>query len=109
MSGDYLGESRWYNELTAATGKLMHTDAYATLGAQVAFTYRSSRYFAFALRGSFQHELAHFVSGETRGGGALNGAGQNPNFDWRWDPAGRRFRVSETMIYGGSASLIFGF
>jgi hypothetical protein len=97
LSGDYTSSARWYNELTDATGKLLQTDPYLTVLGTVGIVFRASEYVA--LRGSAQlgTSTAHFITGEDPG--TPGGAEQNPNFDWRYDAPGRRFRVDEINLF----------
>jgi len=96
FSADYTSSSRWYNELTDATGRLMHTDPSLTVLGTVGILFRASEYVA--LRGSAQlgTTTAHFLSGEDPGG---SGADQNPNYDARYDAPGRRFRIDEVNLF----------
>lgn len=96
FSADYTSSSRWYNELTDATGRLMHTDPSLTVLGTVGILFRASEYVA--LRGSAQlgTTTAHFLSGEDPGGA---GADQNPNYDARYDAPGRRFRLDEVNLF----------
>jgi hypothetical protein len=97
LSADYTSSARWYNELTDATGKLLHTDPYLTVLGTFGILFRASEYVA--LRGSAQlgTSTAHFITGEDPG--EVGGPGQNPNFDWRYDAPGRRFRVDEITLF----------
>jgi ABC-type amino acid transport substrate-binding protein len=102
-SVDFVGRARWYNELTPATGKLLATDPYLALGALVAVDLRASRHISLRAQGTFQHDLAHFVSGEAQGN-VMNeigvaGGDVNPNFDWRYDLPGRRFRIGDVIAW----------
>ena len=45
-SADYTSKSRWYNELTDATGKLLYTESYLQVGGLLSFLFRASRYVA---------------------------------------------------------------
>jgi len=97
LSADYTSSARWYNELTDATGKLLRTDPYLTVLGTVGIVFRASEYVA--LRGSAQlgTSTAHFLTGEDPG--TPDGAEQNPNFDWRYDAPGRRFRLDEITLF----------
>ena len=106
LSIDRYGESRWYNELTDATGKLLRTGSYLDLGALFGFYLRASSYLKLSATASFHHELSHLITGEAPGtsltspvAGALN-----PNFDFRYDVPGRRFRVAETTVFTMAAA-----
>jgi hypothetical protein len=106
LGGEYTTQSRWYNELTDATGKLLWTDPYVTFRALAGLYLRASAYVQLRAVASLAHEFTHFISGEPMGktpGDAVtpgsNGEVPNPNFDWRYDAPGRRFRVSQTTVF----------
>jgi len=117
LSGEYTTQARWYNELTDATGKLMWTDPYVTFKALVGLYLRASSYVQLRAAASIAHDFTHFVSGEplakkpgdTLSAGELGGPAQNPNFDWRYDAPGRRFRVSETSVFDVTVSAVVNF
>lgn len=100
---DFVGRARWYNELTPATGKLLATDPYLSLTALLAMDLRASRHITLRAQGTFQHDVAHFVTGEPQGN-VMNeigvaGGDVNPNFDWRYDLPGRRFRIGDVLAW----------
>jgi len=108
LGADLVGRARWYNELTPATGKLLATEPYLALTGSLALHLRASRYVSLRLQGTFQHDTAHFLTGESQGNvvneiGVIGGD-VNPNFDWRYDPPGRRFRLGEVLAYTVTAS-----
>lgn len=102
LGGDYVSRGRWYNELTAATGKLLASEPYFTASARLGTVLQASRYVLLGVAGDFQYDLPHFITGETQFRQGL--PDENPNYDWRWDPAGRRFRVSEVLAWSVSAT-----
>ena len=110
--GDYTSAARWYNELTDASGKLHWTDEYLTVGGYFGLYLRASRYVSLHATASLATKTSHFVTGETLGRDrtwpTLAGGGSgitadpsqmNPNFDWRYDAPGRRFRLSEVALF----------
>ncbi len=101
LSIDRYGESRWYNELTDATGKLLETGSYLDIGALLGFNLRASRYFKIFANASYHHESTHLLTGEAAGTSLTSpvAAELNPNFDFRYDVPGRRFRVAETGVF----------
>ncbi len=103
VGADYVGRARWYNELTPAAGKLLATEPYLSLTGMLALDLRASRYVTLRAQGTFQHDVAHFLSGEPQGNVmneiGVSGGDVNPNFDWRYDLPGRRFRLSEVVAY----------
>ncbi|HEY7725380.1 MAG TPA: hypothetical protein VH880_08600 [Anaeromyxobacteraceae bacterium] len=111
---DFTTRGRWYNELTPATGKLLANSPYLTLAGQVALRLRTSRWLSLGLEGLFEKDLAHFITGDSMGRVdnevvTPNSAQQNPNFDWRWDLPGRRFRITDTFSYRIALYAALGF
>lgn len=100
LFGDYTSSQRFYNELSDATGKLLHTDGYLEAGGLVGLYIRASQYVQLQAQASLSTRTAHYLSGESyyRDGGSGT-ADVNPNFDWRYDAPGRRFRISEVSIF----------
>ncbi len=107
--GDYTSSARFYNELTDASGKLNWTDPYLTMGGLVGLYLRASRYVSLQATASLSTKTDHFVTGETLGrnrtwpalganGITADASQMNPNFDWRYDAPGRRFRLSEVAL-----------
>jgi hypothetical protein len=117
LSAEYTTQARWYNELTDATGKLMWTDPYVSFKALVGLSLRASSYIQLRAAASLAHDFTHLVSGEPLGkkpadtlaAADVNGPAQNPNFDWRYDAPGRRFRVSETSVFDLTVSAVVNF
>jgi len=108
---DYTSDARFYNALTDATGKLMFTEEHYTAGAQLGLYLRASSFVKLDATAAYSKVSDHLLSGESLGrAGVLSGddasdAGVssnpqlNPNFDYRWDPAGRRFRLTGAGIF----------
>jgi hypothetical protein len=107
---DFTSESRFYNELTDMSGKLHLTEGYLTMGGYVGLYLRASRWVSLQASASLATRTAHWLSGESLGrsrgeipGGDLTGATSNadlnPNFDWRYDAPGSRFRISEVSVF----------
>ena len=90
LYGDVTTSQRFYNELTAATGKLLHTQGYLEVGGLAGLYLRASRYVLLTAQASIATRTSHDLTGEALG---------DPNFDWRYDAAGRRFRISEVSIF----------
>lgn len=96
LSADYTSTARWYNELTDATGKLLHTEDYFSLKAFVGFYWRASKFMQLQATAHLGTETPHFITGED-----LYVDGQlNPNFDNRYDAAGTRYRITEVSDFG---------
>jgi hypothetical protein len=109
LTADYVSASRWYNELTDATGKLLATEDYFNVQAFFGFYWRASKYMQLQATTHIGSETPHFITGESTG--ALDAAGKatNPNFDYRYDPAGRRYRVTEVSDFGVALSGVLQF
>jgi hypothetical protein len=103
LTAEYNSRARWYNELTDATGKLLQTDDFMQFGGLVSFLFRASRYVAVQGQAGYAWETPHLLTGEPLGvsaSGDVNATpNQNPNFDWRWDAPGRRFRITSTGVF----------
>jgi len=116
VGADWTSASRWYNELTDATGKLMWSERYVTLDALFGFYLRTSSLLLLQAVATVSHDRDHYLSGESLGPGSGNydpavvgTSQQNPNFDFRYDLPGRRFRASETTVFTLSAGLTLNF
>jgi hypothetical protein len=107
VGAEWTSQSRWFNELSDATGKLMHTDAFSTLHALAGAYLRASTHWQLRLHAAFSWRSDHFISGEALGRpGTVE---QNPNYDWRYDTVGRRFRVAESTLLDLGATAMFSF
>jgi uncharacterized protein YaiE (UPF0345 family) len=71
------------------------------LGGLVSFLYRASKYVAVQGQAGYTWESSHLLTGEPLGvaDGTNTSPDQNPNFDWRWDAPGRRFRITRDSIF----------
>jgi hypothetical protein len=99
LSADYFSSARWYNELTDATGKLLYTEDYFALEAFFGFYWRASKYMQLQATARLGTETPHFLTGEETGGVDALGKAKNPNFDYRYDGAGRRYRITEVSNF----------
>jgi hypothetical protein len=123
LAADWTSSARWYNPLTFATGKLLWTEEHVTASARAALLLQASPYFTVIGSASITTQTPHFLTGEPlgeeRGGvpaGPLTGApgdppnpNLNPNFDWRYDAPGRRFRATEVSVFTFGASALIQF
>lgn len=107
VGAEWTSESRWFNELTDATGKLMHSDSFATLHGLAGAYLRANGSVQLRLYADFRWQSDHYVSGEPLG--RQGTTAQNPNYDWRYDTVGRRFRISESTVFDLGASFMFSF
>jgi hypothetical protein len=109
--GDYTSAARFYNELTDASGKLNWTDEYLTMGGFFGLYLRASKYVSLNATASLSTRTDHYLTGETLGrdrtwptlagttGITADPSQMNPNFDWRYDAPGRRFKLSEVALF----------
>ena len=81
------------------------------VGGQVSFLFRASRYVAVQGDAGYAWESPHLLTGEPLGTdtAGINTAAQNPNFDWRWDAPGRRFRITSASVFSLQLSGILNF
>lgn len=106
---DYTSHARFYNELTDASGRLHDTEAYLTMGAFMGLYLRASRWVSLQATASLATKTSHWLTGEPLSKGeppacavgstATSCPDVNPNFDWRYDAPGNRFRISEVSIF----------
>ncbi|HEX9052893.1 MAG TPA: hypothetical protein VF841_20360 [Anaeromyxobacter sp.] len=120
LFGDYTSAARFYNELTDMSGKLNWTDEYLTMGGYFGISLRASKFITLQGSTSISTSTAHWLTGEPLGNGgswpALGAGGitadpsqMNPNFDWRYDAPGRRFRISEVANFAMSFAFVLTF
>jgi hypothetical protein len=106
-TAEYTSAGRWYNELTDATGKLLHTGSTMQLGGLVSFLFRASKRVAVQGQAAYAWETPHLLTGEPLG--VAGSVEQNPNFDWRWDAPGRRFRIASAGVLSLQVSGLLSF
>ena len=111
LYSELTGKSRFYNELSDATGKILQTGEYMEIGGLAGLYLRASKYVQLKAQASLATRTAHDLTGESLGkngstpalgtgnsGRTADPTQMNPNYDWRWDAPGRRFRISEVSI-----------
>jgi hypothetical protein len=110
---DYTSDSRFYNQLTDATGKLMFTEEHYTAGAELGLFMKASRSVRLEATAAYSKVSDHLLSGESLGRagveagdmtGETSNPEMNPNFDWRYDAPGRRFRLVDAGVFTASFS-----
>lgn len=107
LFADYTSASRFYNELTDASGRLHRTEEHLTVGGLLGLYLKASRYVSLHATASLATKTSHFLTGETTGrddtwitpAEMADPSLANPNFDWRYDAPGRRFRISEVALF----------
>ncbi|MDF1563394.1 MAG: hypothetical protein P1V51_10130 [Deltaproteobacteria bacterium] len=119
FTADYVSEGRVFNELSDALQKSLYGDEFLRLSGTLGVRVQASRYAKFHVLATYGHETEHFLTGESIGKdlddtGLVELPGidtdptsdvspnpeQNPNYDFRYDQPGRRFRVEETTLFG---------
>jgi hypothetical protein len=116
---DLVSKQRFYNELTDATGKIHMTSPFMEAGALAGLYLRASRYVLLTAQASFAVRTAHDLTGEDYYKDGWPAPGQagapgsdpkvNPNFDWRYDAPGRRFRIQEATVFDMSFGAVLQF
>ncbi len=122
LFGDYTSAARFYNELTDMSGKLHWTDEYLTMGGYFGINLRASKFITLQGSTSISTSTAHWLTGETLGtdrdwppldpsgnGITADPSRMNPNYDWRYDAPGRRFRISEVANFTMSFAFVLTF
>jgi hypothetical protein len=121
----YISEGRYWNEMSDALGKLLYTEEYLHLGGSFAVNARPVEYVQLRLAVSLYTDTEHLLTNEPVGkdlDGACRGDKStpcvdldnhngeiNPNFDFRYDMPGRRFRISEVTIFQVMATGVVNF
>ncbi len=109
--GSFVSDGRYYNEMSDALGKLLYTEQYFRVGGHIGINARAAQYVQLKIMAAYYHDTYHFLTNESVGQD-LNGNGQvdlntqevNPNYDFRWDSVGRRFRISQVNDFEVSAT-----
>ncbi len=118
----YVSEGRYHNEMSDLMHKLLYTSDYLQLGGQIGFNAQAAEFISINVSAALSYNTEHFLTNE-QVGRDLNGNGVvdpqpnefglrpelNPNFDWRADRVGRRFRISETSVFTLRATASFNF
>lgn len=114
----YTAEGRVYNELSDLFGKLLYTQDHLTLGGHLGFTARAAEYVHLKAYAKLAYDTEHFLTREEPGedfneNGSVDFTSEpreiNPNYDWRIDHPGRRFRISEQVIFNVYVAATFAF
>jgi len=123
-TGQFVSQGRYYNEMSDQLGKLLETEQYFHMGGTLGINARAAQYVELRLAASYFHDTDHFLTNENVGND-LNGNGRvdlpatpstpdntgelNPNYDFRWDGVGRRFRISQVNDFYFSATGVLTF
>jgi hypothetical protein len=123
-TGQYVSEGRYYNEMSDQLGKLLYTEQYFHVGGTFGINARAAQYVELRLAASYFRDTDHFLTNENVGvdrdgngkvdlpptPNALDTTGElNPNYDFRWDGVGRRFRVGQVNDFYFSATGVLTF
>lgn len=119
LGGTWVSEGRIANELSDALGKLLYTEEYLTLGGKVGVYARAADFVQLRLNASLYHDTEHFLTNEPVGkdrDNACSSGGSpcidldnrakeiNPNYDFRYDTPGRRFRINQVTVFSVMAT-----
>lgn len=105
---NYVSEGRTYNEMSDLFGKLLYSSDYGQVGGQFGFIGQAAEFVKLRASTSFAYNTEHFLTNENIGKD-LTGNGVvdvtaapeeiNPNYDFRVDRVGRRFRIEQQYIF----------
>jgi hypothetical protein len=104
----YTSIGRTYNEMSDLMGKLLSTSDFGTVGAQVGFVGQAAEFVLLKAYGSMAYQTERYLTSEDIGKDVNNNgvidissATQevNPNYDFRVDRVGRRFRMQEQIVW----------
>jgi hypothetical protein len=113
----YVGPGRYYNEMSDLVGKLLATEDYLQIGGTVRIVAFPAEYAKFTAGVTLLYNTSHTLTNEQLGKD-VNGDGSvdpsdpleiNPNFDFRTDLPGRRFRGTEGVTFGLDLGVSFTF
>lgn len=111
---NYVSEGRYNNELSDLMGKLLYTTDYAQVGGHFGFVGQAAEFVVLRAYASWAYNTEHFLTNENIGkdfvveaNGKTNGTVDisthpeeiNPNYDFRVDHQGRRFRIEEQYVF----------
>ncbi|XXF81152.1 hypothetical protein P2318_15720 [Myxococcaceae bacterium GXIMD 01537] len=116
--GNYVGEGRYYNELTDVLRRLNTSEDYFQVGGMAGVTASATDTFKLHAAATFLYNTDHSITAEPFGMD-LNGNGTidpetdplevNPNFDYRTDMVSRQFRVSQSTTFRFELGASFSF
>ncbi len=119
----YVGQGRYYNQMSDLFGRMLSTGDYVTLGGRVGFAAHLAEFIQLNVGIQMLYGTEHVLTDETIGkdldpeGTMGHGTVDvntkpieiNPTFDWRADMASRRFRATEINLLTFDATLTFAF
>jgi hypothetical protein len=106
LIAEFHSDSRSYSQLSDLLQTLTAVQEYARLGGQVGLVIHASRFFRASLDFSLLHDTDHWLTQETLGApnapnssvDVASHAGQSPNYDFRYDAPGSRFRLQNALL-----------
>ena len=114
----YVSEGRTYNEMSDLFGKQLYSSDYLELSGQAGFTGHAAEFVQLKAYAQLGYQTEHLLTYENvgtdnDGNGVVNVTDNpseiSPNFDYRIDRVGRRFRVQETIIFRIMVQASFSF
>ncbi len=115
---NYVSEGRVYNEMSDLFGKLLYTSDFGQIGGQFGVIGQAAEFIKLRAYTSIAYNTEHFLTNEDIGKD-LNDNGVvdvstspeeiNPNFDYRIDRVGRRFRIEQQYIFKLMITASFNF
>jgi len=120
----YITKGRYQNELSDVFGKLLATQDYLQLGGRLGVIAKPAKAFAIRVGASLLYNTEHTLTDEVIGKDSASdadtqvevpvnpgGSGPevNPNFDFRTDMVGRRFRIVDNYTFTVDAMLTLEF
>jgi hypothetical protein len=115
---NYVSEGRYYNEMSDLFGKLLYTSDYGQMGGQFGFVGQAAEFIKLKAYTSFAYNTERFLTNENIGKD-LTGNGVvdvtaapqeiNPNYDYRIDRVGRRFRIEQQYVFRVMVTASFNF
>lgn len=114
----YTSEGRYSNELSDMMGKYLYSSDYTQIGGWIGFTGHAAEFISLRAYASIAYNTEHFLTNEnigqdTSGNGTVDISDHpnevNPNYDFRVDRPGRRFRISEETIFSVMCTASFNF
>jgi hypothetical protein len=106
LVAEFHSDSRSYSQLSDLLQSLTAVQEYARLGGQVGLVIHASRFFRASVDFSLLHDTDHWLTQETLGApntpntsvDPVTHAGQSPNYDFRYDAPGSRFRLQNAVL-----------
>jgi hypothetical protein len=116
----YVSEGRYYNEMSDLMGKLLYTGDYVEMAGQVGIIGHAAEFIHLKAYAKFSYVTEHTLTSENIGKDfveptngtvdvTLHPQEVSPNFDYRVDRVGRRFRIQEDFGFSVNVQASFNF